>query len=225
MFIDSNELRYKNMYDKLTKYEKGLKRNINYSFDVLKNQNMIDTIVSIIKVYRKVAYFTTISCVVNELCSTCCSILIKNHNLHEIIGNLLKIREDKIRKLVVEFFFYQDDKTINMKVLTQITYIMSNFNSVTAGETELILSMVYLIFNRIALDQSRFQDTRLCQVFVNAVVLAVEFLIQNNDRNPTSKEETLQKNKLSASLLLYINTHGQMLDVLFINTFLFPINA
>lgn len=224
-FLDPNELKFKNMMDKLlysninnqNYQKKKIIQNVGLEF--INNTTIKGTIVAITKIFRKLSYFTINPLYkgdIGKYCLAKCDALI-DLNIHEIIGNLIKIKDDNVRKIVVEYFYYQEEKLLKLKVFSQINDIMSSFRSVTVGETEVILSIVYLIYNRVALDYNRIYDLKTAEVLIKAVNLGINFIIQNNDRNPNNKEEIIQKNQLSACLLLFINTCYRIPD--FINYF------
>lgn len=209
IYLDTNEIKFKNLYDKTL--DKFIRRNINYSLESMKNTTMIHLFTNITSIFKNLASFTQKDSAIKEIVKGACADLMEI-KMHELIGNLLKVRDDNVRKAVVEFFYFQDHKNITSRVVSQILTIIANFNSVTIGETEIILSVVYTIFNKMVLESSKTLEERdnFNVIMSNSIKLAMNFLIKNCDRNPDSREEIDQKNKLSSSLILFINTCGKI---------------
>ena len=203
LYMDINELKCKNMIDRLLKYDKIAKR-VNYNqYESIKHQDLISLFVSITNVYKKISLLSLRESPTQDLSISINDGLIKS-NIFEIFSEMLKIKNDELRLVISEFLYFQNHKNIKFKILKQITDIISKFHSVSFGNIETILSLIYLIFNKIALESNiQTEDLSVC---FEAGKLALDFLIINTNRNPTKKEEVYQKNQLTSILTVYLNT-------------------
>ena len=131
----------------------------------------------------------------------------KEKNLLTSLGNCLKINNDSIRKKVIQCF-YAFDNSFLTNSLSTIIEIVKGFNDVTEGETEIILSYIYAVLNRIANEKKTSEKATIDNVIEDAFVSSFDFLVKNLDRGELSQneEDIVQKNMLSISILSFLNT-------------------
>ena len=126
---------------------------------------------------------------------------LKDYNVLALISNCLKIPNDKLKKCAVESLYYTDKKYITSQVISQILKILTSFESITKGETEIIYSVVYIImtnvlnFNKMKEFTELNQNNNLDIIYYNKfLTIAFDILKKNLDRDPYDIMEIKQKN-------------------------------
>jgi len=164
---------------------------------------------SIINIFKKLSKYMLISNpTIMRSANEILSYLRENHQFN-YLSNCLKIDKDFIRLSAIKTIFYTKSDKIDFKIMDDIMLTISEYSSITEGQTELILSIVYLLFNKIIYTQVNEKDTLKHNSILNALNKAIEFMEKNLERSAPNDEEVMQKNQLSLSILLYISTIGK----------------
>lgn len=211
-YVDIKELKCKNLIERLYKYEKINLRINSLSIENIKNFDLTNTFISIIKLYKKIALLGNIGSNILDIARNI-NISFSKIGIYETFSELLKVKNDSLREEIVEFFYLQNHKNINYKILNQILIIISSYTSVTVGDIEIILSMIFFVFNRVALEIPNDRDIE--KVLNEAGKLAINFIFENSNRNPLKRDEIIQKNQLNSVLILYLNSLGSRRDFIY----------
>ena len=208
-FIDYENLKFRQTCELLSEFDTEIYKNNNLiPFEKLENNDLLKLIETIVLLIGQFCILSNRSGAITTQCLQVVRGFAEN-KMYSILSNCLKINNDYVRKAVVNCIYYIDHNTITNDVIKQIINIISNYSSVSDGETEIILSTIYLILNKILIENSK-NDQMISQINENNIVeslnLAMTFLVRNTDRNVTDDSEIDQKNSLSASLILYLNT-------------------
>lgn len=209
-YINNSDPSYKGIFEKATRLENiSLDRNNAsidpYSFENLSSPYVIKLFFSILSIFKMIAFLSLVQGPISSVAQVTNKSL-TDFKLHEYLGNCLKIKSDKLRKIAVLCIYYYDHTHIKSEVIDQIIQIISHYNSVTQGETEIILSTVYIILTNIMVSTSNIKYENLLKFPVErSIEMALDFIKKNLDRNPALEEEVIQKNLLSTSLIMFLN--------------------
>ena len=174
-----------------------------YDFNVLNSQPVFDFFISVIDIFVSISKYNfeeskQIQYILDKLSSV---------KMHDILGNCLQIvHNDEIRKKASECFYHFDHKTISNEIIIQIINILNKYNSISEGETEYILSLIYLTLNNKLRHMINSSETKNLAPMKLAVSAGMKFLQLNTDRNDPDPEELAQKNTLSASIISFLIT-------------------
>jgi hypothetical protein len=209
-YINNSDSSYKGIFEKVSRLD-NVSVDLNnpsldpYSFDNLTSPYLIKLFLSILSLFKMVAFLSLIQGPVSSIAQVTNKFLTEN-KLHEYLGNCLKVKSDKLRKIAVKCIYYYDHTHIKTEVIDQIIHIISNYNSVTQGETEIILSTIYIILTNILASSSNVKLESTMKFSVERTIeMALDFIKKNLDRNPTLEEELVQKNLLGTSLIMFLN--------------------
>ena len=174
-----------------------------YDFGVLSSQSIFDFFIAIIDIFVSISKYhpeegKQMHFIIDELTSA---------SMYDILGNCLQIvHNDEIRKKAIECFYHFDHRTISNEIIVHIINIVNKYNSISEGETEYILSLIYLTLNNKLRNLLNLNETKNLAPMKLAVCAGIKFLMQNTDRNPPEIEELMQKNTLSVSLMIFLIT-------------------
>jgi hypothetical protein len=203
-YLDINEPRYRAIQEYVSKYDKSVERL--RDFQQLQNKTILNLFTSIINIYQTIALFSKDPSQITNIAIAAMDKLRDNRQL-EILGNCLKIPEDQVKVETVKCLYYFDLTTISHDIINQIINIISKYDSVTEGDTEIILSYVYIILNEIAIDIMKGLSTiKDFSCLSQTIELSLEFLEKNLNRNPSERDEVEQRNSFATALIVFLNT-------------------
>jgi hypothetical protein len=203
-YLDINEPRYKSIQDYVSQHDKSVEKI--KDFQQLQNKTILNLFTSIINIFQIIALFSKDSSQITNNAIAVMDKLRENRQL-EILGNCLKIPEDQVKVETVKCLYYFDLTIISTDIINQIINIISKYDSVTEGDTEIILSYVYIILNEIAIDIMKGLSTiKNFSCLSQTIELSLEFLEKNLNRNPSEKDEVEQRNSFATALIVFLNT-------------------
>lgn len=161
---------------------------------------------SIILLFKKLAKYVSLDNITIKKAAQDFGEMMKK-NLHfRHLGNCLKIKDDVIRLNAVKTLFLQNMGKNDLDIMDEIMKIVSEYDSVTEGQTELILSIVYLLFNKIVCTQMNKNENLTQKNILRAIDKSFDFLKKNLNRNPIDEAEIEQKNDLAISIILFLSS-------------------